>query len=68
MRYIAELKFRSHIVQINQDDAGKIYCFKYTNCRCELEVFDNQDEASEYIVTPMPSMEYVLHVKEEINL
>jgi hypothetical protein len=55
---LAHLTFRDHAVHISQDTQGDIHCFKYDDSACDFEIFDNQDAASDYILSPLPRITY----------
>lgn len=58
------IKFRTHRVHIARDDSH-IYCFKMTNSRCDLEVFEDQEQAADYILTPFASVVYEVNLSED---
>ena len=58
------IKFRTHRVHIARDD-DHIYCFKMTNNRCDLEVFEDQEQAADYILTPFASVVYEVNLSED---
>ena len=63
---LAILRFPSHSVQISMDDdLGVIYCFKYTDDRCDLQSFTDQEAAGDWILEPFPSMTYRINLPEE---
>ena len=55
---LAHMTFADHAVHISMDDHGDIHCFKYDDGACDFEIFDNQDLASDYIVTPLSRITY----------
>ena len=61
---LAHIRLSSHCVHIAQDgDSGLIHCFKYNNHDCQFEQFDNQFDAADFILEPLPLYRYVF--KEE---
>ena len=48
----AVIQFNSHTSHIQVDDRGVIQVFKYHNQSCDFDVFEDQYEASDYILTP----------------
>jgi hypothetical protein len=62
---ICTITFNTHAVSVNQDDDGLIHVFKYTDTRCEMETFEDREDAEEYILYPFPSVEYSLVIHEE---
>lgn len=64
MQHLATVKFKTHAIHISRDQ-DKIYCFKYTTNRCDLEVFDSQESAGDYIITPFPDSGWQVVVSGE---
>ena len=63
---IGTIAFPTHRVVVSKDDVtDRIYCFKHTNTRCELESFDSEGLAAEYVITPLRSVEYYVKLDEE---
>jgi len=55
------IQFKTHSVSISRDcDHLRIYCFKHTVDRCDLESFTDIELAAEYILAPFPSIVYEL--------
>jgi hypothetical protein len=54
----ANIRFPTHHVSIKVDpDTRRIYVFKYSNQQCDFDVFDDQYQASEYVLTaPQPQL------------
>jgi hypothetical protein len=66
IRQVGYVQFRSHRVVVSKDDeSNRIYCFKHTPSRCEFESFDQEDDAADYIITPMPSIGYQVVIDGE---
>lgn len=65
MTSVGTIQFNTHTVSVNFDDDGIYHVFKYSNDRCELESFDNREDAEEYILYPMPSIQYSLIINED---
>jgi hypothetical protein len=45
-------------VFITVKEDGKIHLFKYNERTCDFDVFDNQHEASEWILNALPTHYY----------
>lgn len=58
------IRFKDHAVYIHIDDQGHIVCFKYDLIRCDIESFDDQDQASDYIFTPFQDLQYYIEVAD----
>jgi hypothetical protein len=59
------IQFKTHRVQVSKDsNTDRIYCFKSTQSRCELESFESEEEACDYILKAMPTVEYQLVLKD----
>lgn len=57
------IQFRTHRVVVSKDDlTDRIYCFKHTETRCELASFADEWEAADYILEPMPTVEYFVRI------
>ena len=64
MESIAHIKLTTHSVHVAQDsDSGLIHCFKYNQDCCDFEEFQDQFEASDFIMQPLPQFRYIF--KEE---
>lgn len=63
---IAQLCFHTHYVHIGRSDLGTLYCFKYTDSRCDFQVFEENHElsASDWILEPLPSLEFIVRIEE----
>ena len=63
---IGYVQFKTHQVHISKDtDTDLIYCFKATSDRCDLQTFDDEDAACDYIMTPFKSVVYELVIAGE---
>lgn len=62
---ICTIHFNTHIASVNVDDDGRYHVFKFNDNRCDMESFDNRDDAEEYILIPFPSVEYLVSVRED---
>lgn len=61
IRTLGYIQFKTHSVTISKDDScSRIYCFKHTHSRCDLESFDSEDLAADYAMTPFPALVYEL--------
>jgi hypothetical protein len=65
MTSVCTIQFNTHSVSVNLDENGIYHVFKYTHDRCELESFENREDAEEYILYPLPSVQYSLIIKED---
>lgn len=60
------VEFKTHRVTVSQDDENhRIYCFKHTKSQCDFASFDREDEAAEYIITPLSSIQYYVNLSED---
>ena len=48
----------THAAHVTVDESGLITVFKYNNNSCDMEQFINQFDASDYIITPLPTSYY----------
>ena len=63
---LGSVQFPTYRVVVSQDSlTDRIYCFKHTPTRCELESFDSKGLAAEYVITPLSSIEYHLVIDGE---
>lgn len=63
---IGYVQFKTHQVYISKDlDTDIIHCFKATDNRCDLQTFDNEDAASDYILEPFNNIVYHLVIAGE---
>ena len=66
IRTLGYIQFKTHSVAISKDsDDHRIYCFKSTRNRCDLESFDDEESAAEFILTPFPTVVYELKMPGE---
>ena len=65
MRNICTITFNTHGVTVSQDDNGTYHIFKYTDTRCEMESFEDREEAEEYVLYPFPAIEFSLVINED---
>ena len=61
-----QIRFPHHSCYIRVD-ADHIHIFKYTDRTCDFAVFTRaeQDQASDYIMTGLPTVYYAVHVHGE---
>lgn len=60
------VQFKTHRVVVSKDEfSDRIYCFKHTPTRCELESFETEWEAAEYIIAPMNTLQYYVEFGED---
>ena len=58
--------FKTHQVYISKDtDSDLIHCFKATTNRCDMQTFDNEEAASDYILEPFNAIVYELVIAGE---
>ena len=60
MSNMGVIKFATHAVHVSQREDGRVHCFKYNRNRCDFETFESSEQASEYIITPLP--EYYMEI------
>lgn len=61
IRTLGYIQFKTHSVTISKDSEDhRIYCFKHTDTRCDLESFTDEDQAADYILRPFPALVYEL--------
>ncbi len=61
---LGTIQFKTHRVCISKDDQNdRIYCFKHTKTQCELESFDREELAADYIIAPMNSIQYYVNIE-----
>jgi len=66
MHTIARVRFKTHLANIAQNrSTGAIVVFKFTNTRCDFDVFDNGEAAGEYILAPFPDHYYAVKLDDE---
>jgi hypothetical protein len=61
---IGYIKFKTHTVHVSRQ-GSRIYCFKSTDSRCDIEIFTDQESAADYILTPFASIVYEVIWPEE---
>ena len=54
----AVIRFTTHTAHIQVDDRGTIQIFKYHDRSCDFDIFQDQLEASDYILTPPSDCHY----------
>jgi hypothetical protein len=60
------IRFQTHVSIITVDDLGIISVFKQDARGCDFEVFhDDQFNASEYILMPLPDITYRVIVNDD---
>jgi len=64
MLHRALIKLNGYTVHITVRE-DQIHLFKYNNRTCDFAVFDNQFEATEYILEPMPDHYYSVRVEND---
>ena len=66
IRALGYVLFKTHQVYISKDiDTAYIHCFKATNDRCDMQIFTNEDAASDYILAPFNDIVYSLVIAGE---
>ncbi len=66
IRALGYVQFKTHQVYISKDtDSDLIHCFKATTNRCDMQTFDNEDAACDYILAPFNSVVYELVIPGE---
>lgn len=60
---IGTVAFKTHRVVVSKDlESDRIYCFKHTDSRCELESFDSEYMAADYIIEPLSNIVYYVKI------
>jgi hypothetical protein len=59
------IKTTTHSVYVKTKD-DRVHCFKYNDKTCDFAVFDDQFEASDYILEPLPTTYYRVTVTNDI--
>ena len=55
------IQFKTHSVAVSKDtDTLRVYCFKATDTRCDIESFIDLELAADYILEPFPVLVYEL--------
>ena len=63
---LGQIRFQTHAVDIKQDqDTGRIYCFKFTPTRCDFDSFDSGEAAGDYILELFHTIRYYINVDGE---
>lgn len=60
---MTHIQYPTHAVHIGQNqETGRIQCFKYNKASCEFEEFDNveagDNDLADYIIRPIPAFKY----------
>ena len=58
------IRFKNHAVYIHTYGEDHIVCFKYDDIRCDIEVFGDIDEVSDYIFQPFTDLQYYIEFPE----
>jgi hypothetical protein len=58
-----EMHFNTHSVKVTKLDNGEIRCWKIKpidqhNTRVDFQLFNNTNDASDFIITPFPSISW----------
>jgi hypothetical protein len=61
------LRFSTHHVHIKVSEDGVIACFKFNNQGCQYEIFRDQNDASDFVVELMPTVQYTVTFDNEQN-
>ena len=59
------LRFSTHAVHIKVSEDGTIACFKFNNQGCQYEIFHDQNDASDFVVELMPTVQYTVTFDNE---
>jgi hypothetical protein len=59
------IKTTTHSVYVKIKN-DRVHCFKYNDKTCDFAVFDDQFEASDYILEPLPTTYYRVTVTNDI--
>ena len=61
IKNLVQIQFPTHSVHVSQDDqTHSIICFKYDHSACDFESFSQHEElmASDWMLTPLPTLVY----------
>jgi hypothetical protein len=61
----AQINLPTHSAYVTVNVRGTISVFKANNKYCEYEQFTNQLDAGDYILEPLPSIQYYIQFPEE---
>lgn len=61
---IATITFHTHRCTIRQDEEDRVYVFKHTDNRCDLDSFDTVPEAVEWIIEGLPSLVWCISIED----
>jgi uncharacterized protein (DUF2384 family) len=61
-----EMVFTTHGVRVHRA-SDNIRVWKFNNVKTDFQVFDTEDEATDYIVKPFPSLEWRVEVQDSID-
>lgn len=64
MHKICLIEFKSYAVLVTETSSGQLCCFKYDDIRCDIEYFQDQDMASDWIFEPFQDFNYYVEVIE----
>ena len=60
------VQFKTHQVYVSKDSATDyIHCFKATPTRCDMQIFEDEESACDYILAPLPTLVYELIIAED---
>ncbi len=59
MTTIVQIRFPTHRVYLNHDEeTHQVLVFKYDDSACDYEVFTDYDQASDWMMIPLPILSY----------
>ncbi len=59
MTTTVQVRFPTHRVYLHHDeDTHKLFVFKYDNSACDYDVFTDYDQASDWMMIPLPILTY----------
>lgn len=62
---LAHFNFPTHRVHVSRDTfTDLIHCFKYTDIRCDFDIFESNELAGEYILEPFANQSYIVTVRD----
>ncbi|MFM8761184.1 MAG: hypothetical protein ACKOD7_06560 [Polynucleobacter victoriensis] len=65
MSLVTVMQFKTHAVKVTHHTAtGRVICFKFDNQKCDIECFEDYDQAADYILEPFPIYHYEVVVRE----
>ena len=68
MEPLGWMQFKTHRAVVSKDlDTDRIYCFKHTLSKCEFNSFSEHEDAVEYIISPLKTLEFYVEISEDAD-